>query len=57
MEKLKMDTVIITLIRTSLEGKVIGTASEVYPSCAFYEESSRFNDYVASLKEKVEEEK
>ena len=50
-----MDTIILTLIRTDVEGKVIGTASEVYSTHGFCEESHRFRDYVGILKDKVEE--
>lgn len=49
-----MDTVILTIVRTDDQGKVIGTASEVYPGSAFYEESHRFNDYIESLKDGIE---
>ena len=50
-----MDTIILTLIRTDVEGKVIGTASEIYTTSGFYEESPSFRDYVGILKDKVEE--
>jgi len=50
-----MDTIILTLIRTDAEGKVVGTASEIYTPSGFYGESPQFMEYVGILKDKLEE--